>query len=182
MSNWRINKWVHCYDFQYSDFLYNHLGEIIEKYKKEREKDYNGEDRQLNIEKINEFLYPQIYKLIEDNFYVGKRYENFPIFTYVQTPSDQTHIPDFHTHTHNPGNLCGVFYLNIPQQGGELQITYPPFFENFLIKPQLNKVYLFPVWLMHRALPHSGDKERISFNFTYPGNIRPIHKFTGDIW
>lgn len=178
MNKWRINKWFHCYDFQYSDFLYNHLDEIIEDYKKGKEK--KSYDRPLSIDKINKFLYPRLNKLVEDNFYVGKKYNNFPIFTYIQQPKDNKE-KNLHTHTHNPGNLCGVFYLNIPQQGGELQVSYPPFCD-FNIKPQIDKIYLFPIWLMHRALPHSGDKERISFNFTYPGNIRPIHKFTGDIW
>lgn len=179
-----INRFVHCYDFNYSYFLNNYIDELLDIYDKfpSKPNDREGFDFPLKINDINGFLIPKLNKLIEDNYYVGKRYKIGGINVYIQEPNqDKDNYSTIHNHAHHPGNMCGVFYLNIPQEGGEFHVSNPPLFDQY-IKPQLDKVYLFPVWLMHRGIPHKDNIKRICFNFWYAGNIRPIHKLNGNLW
>jgi hypothetical protein len=81
--------------------------------------------------------------------------------------------------------ICGVMYLDLPRIGGEIEfIEYPDRGENnpIKIKPQEDKIYLFPSWLYHRPLPHISPITRICINFGYVSNSRPILKNYGIRW
>lgn len=176
-----INKWLHSYDFNYSYFLDNYINKIINLYNNNplKEKDFAFD---LDYLPLNNFLLPKLNKIVEENYYVGKRYTEGKISIYIQEPNEKEENHSYlHNHAHTLGNICGVFYLNIPQDGGEFHVYNPPFIDQ-IIKPQIDKIYLFPNWLMHRAISHKGDKKRICFNWWYGGNIRPIHKLTGQLW
>ena len=110
---------------------------------------------------------------------------NSPIRKYES--KEKANIPKenhsfLHNHAHAPGSMCGVFYLNIPRDGGEILFENKPMLEGLYIKPQIDNVYLFPIWLAHKAMPHTSGDFRICFNWTYGGNVRPMYKLTGDIW
>lgn len=176
-----INRWVHSYEFKYSDFLGNNLDLIIEDYwdgKKEIAK-----DSPIRLDFVNDFINENLNKIIQDNYYAGKNLANSPTNLYVQLPNAPKEEQSFyHNHTHTVGNIIGVFYLNIPEEGGEFSVWNPPILDHFQFKPEIDRVYFFPIWLMHKALPHSGDKVRVCFNWAYNGDIRPIHKLTGNKW
>ena len=81
--------------------------------------------------------------------------------------------------------ICGVMYLDIPEEGGEIEfIHYPDNGEDnaIKIKPQEDKVYLFPSWLYHRPLSHTSNISRLCINFGYVSDSRPILRNIGILW
>tara|TARA_R110000822_G_scaffold3325_1_gene14758 strand:+ start:558 stop:1121 length:564 start_codon:yes stop_codon:yes gene_type:complete len=179
-----INKWVHEYDFNYSDILLPHLNNIYQAYleKPKDEEGRHGFDLFIHNPIIDNIIAPKLREIVQRNFYAGDCYgDEIGMRVYVQHQNNP--IDSFyHNHSHLPGNLIGVFYLNIPEEGGEICFTNPPFFEELKIKPKINKVYFFPHWLLHKASPHKGDKPRFCFNWTYGGMVRPIHKYTRQLF
>lgn len=175
-----LNKWLYSYDLNYSSFLNGYIDEILRLYQKPI-KEGDGHDFYIDIKPITNFIIPKLNKIVEDNFYVGKKYEDDGLRVYVQEGSNEKHASTLHNHAHRAGNMCGIFYLNIPTEGGEFHVLNPPYLDEF-IKIEINKVYLFPIWLMHRAMPHKDNIKRICFNWVYGGNIRPINKYTGNLW
>lgn len=181
------NNIVHVYDFNYS--------QIVERFKDEIIKDYfqihnpNLEPLDTNdillplTHPLREILAPKIESIIEENFYVGKKLGPTLLRVYVQ--NNQKSSSNLHSHHHLFGSIAGVFYYNTPKEGGEFFYRY---LENNIIgeeqkiKIEENKLYLFPMWLPHTALPQKDEINRICFNITYPSNERPIHKETGMRW
>ena len=35
---------------------------------------------------------------------------------------------------------------------------------------------------MHKACPHMENIKRICINWAYAGNVRAVHKLTGNVW
>ena len=176
-----LTPWLYCYDFKYSYFLNDYISQIIEGYNNKEKSNTN--DFLLDIKPVKDFLLPKISKIANDNFYLGDSLEESEIWTYVQPPSNNLdEIYNYHNHAHNAGNICGVFYLNLPKQGGGFQVENSPWLDPTIIKPEVDKLYLFPFWLSHRPLPHDEDIFRISFNWTFKGNIRATNKFNGMLW
>ena len=175
-----INKYIHSYKFNYSSFLQNYISEIIDKYSTRNVHD--DFDLVLENKEIENYIFPKLNKIVEDNYHVGKNYGETRISVYVQEPSNEEPKEEFfHNHVHTCGSINGVFYLNIPKEGGGIQFFNPPWVD-LTIQPQIDTLYLFPYWIMHRPLPHKEDIIRISFNWTYGGIERPIYKLTGELW
>ena len=175
-----LNRWLLEVDFKYSKFLSPYVDDIIEDYKqtKLQEKELSL-DIPLNIKPVNDFILPKLESLVKKYFFIDKEYESLGCHVYIQPPSTTKSF--LHNHAHHPGNICGVFYLNIPNEGGEFRIYNPPFID-LHIKPKVDKLYLFPIWLYHAAMPHKDNITRISFNWIYGGMQRPVYKFKGYLW
>ena len=178
-----LDRWLLEVDFEYSNFLSPYIDNILKEYNNIQEQEQNESfDIILNIKDINNYLLPKLKKTIQKYFFIDEEYETSECNVYVQPPEYKQTTPSFlHNHAHSPGNICGVFYLNIPKEGGEFWINNPPYID-LKIKPKLDKLYLFPIWLNHAALPHKDDIYRISFNWMYGGIQRPVYKFKGNFW
>tara|TARA_R100001591_G_C4270984_1_gene162413 strand:- start:121 stop:690 length:570 start_codon:yes stop_codon:yes gene_type:complete len=90
-------------------------------------------------------------------------------------------------HNHPLSDFSGVFYLDVPENGGELifyrgdrcnqilniqsKISNLDFNENFVLKPLKYQFVLFPSHLLHMVFPHSEDAARICVSF----NIKVIN-------
>ena len=183
-----INDYLHCYDFKYSYFLNGYKDIILDHFNNRvnsSSKDVCLDerfDRELKFKPVNDYILPKLEQIVKKYYYAGENFAEGRLSVYVQPPNQSKEEESFyHNHIHVPGNICGVFYLNLPKQGGGFQVWNSPYLD-YVLKPQLDKVYLFPTWLMHRALPHKDNINRMCFNWIYNGNIKPIHKLTGIIW
>lgn len=177
----QINRFVHSYDFKYSDFLDPYIDIILQNF--EENKHNLSKDCILSIPSVNEFISDNLNRIIQENYYAGPILGDYPPNVYVQYPNVPEEEQSFyHNHVHTIGNIAGVFYLNLPNEGGEFQVHNPPFIEHHRFKPEIDKVYFFPIWLMHKACPHMENLKRICINWAYAGNVRAVHKLTGNVW
>jgi|TARA_R110000803_G_C11835597_1_gene303887 hypothetical protein len=173
-----LHKYLHEYDFPYSDYLKQYESYIL---KCSSENSTNSNDVYLHEQELNSYIIPKIIQIINDNYIVSSPL-TYPVLRgFVLNDIDNSKDEYFHNHSHLLGNINVVFYINLPQEGGGL--SFKDENENiFEIKPKENKIYLMPHWLYHRPLPQKDNINRISFNWNYTGSNRPINKFTGDIW
>jgi len=88
----------------------------------------------------------------------------------------------FHNH-YNDLTLAATTYIDPLNkgEGGELQF-YAHENEIISISPEIDCIYFFPGWMLHRPLPQNTNKKRICINWGVDCNNRPIHKLTGDRW
>lgn len=77
-------------------------------------------------------------------------------------------------HTHPNTNLSGVIYLQAPEGSGDLYIPSP--YDNgintviktvpdYVLKPEVRQVYLFPSSLPHSVSRNESDEDRVSISF-----------------
>lgn len=175
-----LNDYVHQYDLNYVDILDPIKEEILQTY-------YNY--KRQNNEHKTDFLFDmeskgfkevnfKLNKLIEKNYFVGEKLHPGGIAVYIQDNKNNTSI--LHNHISEMSTIGGVFYLNIPQKGGEIlfrDLENNQWGDELIIKPELNKVYVFPYWLPHAPLPQQDETPRICFNWRYGTTQRPIHKY-----
>jgi len=177
-----IHYYIHEYDFKYHDYLSQYNNELIDYYYKINSTPKEGkfDNVQVNNPPLEDFLIEKLTKLVINNYHAGEYTINMGLNIHVQ---DNNYKPSklYHNHVIIPGNICAVFYTNIPKEGGEIEFNIDPF-EKVRVKPEKNKIYLFPIWLYHRSIEHKDDINRICFNWTYTGNIRPIHKTLASRW
>ena len=132
---------------------------------------------------LNVFFSPKINKVIHDLFIVDNTTSDILFNLYIQQNS--LNKGNYHNHIHLKASICGVFYTKIPKEGGEFSIIHPPTFtyeKPLIIKPQINKIYLFPSWLYHRPLPQKDETPRICININYLSLHRPIVKGYNIMW
>lgn len=95
---------------------------------------------------------------------------------YVQKENDGTNFP--HNHTLGGSSISSTFYIDPPESGGEIQFYISPHphpqGESIVIKPKPNVLYVFPSWLHHAPLPHSGTETRVCVNADYFTFNRPV--------
>ena len=171
------------FDFPSSQFLEKHKDSLFQAYVESRKTLYKGNDFTLINSPINHYFNQKIKNLIEDNFYLNHTNVDIGLNLYVQDNENNASI--FHNHSHTPSSICGVFYYNIPKEGGEFEVfDYPnhPIENSIQFKPQEDKIYVFPPWLYHRPLPQKDKTPRLCINFQYIGDSRPIMKKFGFIW
>ncbi|MGB0405177.1 MAG: 2OG-Fe(II) oxygenase [Fusobacterium sp.] len=180
MNFFRINEYLHCYDFPY----YNYL--------KENEDYFNKiyEDKRPTIEQYNvsitggevyEFLNQKLLEIVFQHYYVSSYYSKHSIGVYKQTNKNSEKMP--HNHIRS-SSITAVFYLNPPKpkDGGGITFYYDNLNDSQTIHPTKESVYLFPSWVYHTPEPQISSTPRFSLNWGYMSNIRPIHKITGDYW
>tara|TARA_Y100000593_G_scaffold93968_1_gene190869 strand:+ start:1782 stop:2480 length:699 start_codon:yes stop_codon:yes gene_type:complete len=95
---------------------------------------------------------------------------NLPPFIYVQNNAYNHQ----QWHNHLPSSLASVFYMNIPKDGdgGEFVFFDGIMGQKTFIKPEENKLYIFPGWMLHSPTPQTSEEYRVCVNMEYsgPGN------------
>lgn len=186
----QIHPYILESDFNIPSILKDNVPSLIEGYKSNQEKYYSeerkGYDTPIFNNEISNPIISQITEIILKEFITDY---NFIMDTGALLGSLRLYIQDnkfykseYHNHISSPGNICSVFYLNIPKEGGELSFSSSKFKEEIIIKPRENKIYFFPKWLDHKPLPQEDPTPRLCFNWDYPGNTRPIVKYTKANW
>jgi len=125
--------------------------------------------------------FQKIFHTILNQFYiVGPSWSHFVCGVYIQNNKDGVY--EYHSHV-KQNSLTGLFYIDPPKQdeGGELEIWDLPD-APLKIQPEKDSVYFFPSWLVHRPLPQTSPTTRISINWGYVCDNRPVHRLTGDRW
>lgn len=137
--------------------------------------------RVFNVEYKSRSYLSKITKMFEnaisDNFYVSPSVGRPTTYIYCQ--SKNCNASAWHNHV-STSTITSVFYANTVEKGGELQFNYNGEIHN--VKPEVNKLYMFPSWLMHRPLAHEDDTWRISVNLEYLTYNRAIRKDLNIIW
>lgn len=182
----RINKYIHEYDFKVNTILNPHLPKIEEYFINNYEKTLKTKVANLPlgdfIPNLNNLLVKEVYKIIYKYYNVTKNYYRYNnVSVYYQTQSK--YVNQFHNHKHDNNDIVGTFYIHnlSPNDGGNLEFWLPPD-PIQSITPQINKLYLFPGWLLHRPSPHTGEGKRFCFNIGFNNKFNPVHKITGDKW
>ena len=116
---------------------------------------------------------------IDMNFKFGQeRIEGlmFSPMLYVQKENAGTNFP--HNHTLGGSSISTTFYIDPPERGGEIRFYISPNpapqGESITIKTRPNVLYVFPAWLHHAPLPHSGTETRVCVNADYFTFNRPV--------
>lgn len=122
----------------------------------------------LNVEFKNEFIRNKIqkiyYNILLDHFYLTEPLKDLKLFIYAQ--DNKRFESEWHSHYHC-STIASTFYLQLPKNGGGIEFADYNLGKNTIIKPQLNKLYVFPSWMYHRPLPQFDDTIRICFNIDY---------------
>ena len=159
-----ISYFVHEYNFDYTMALRSLNEQIIDKYQ-EINKDKNQENfSDIYIENIfvDNILTTKLVKLIGDNYYAGDYTVNTGIKIKVMDNNSKEY-PTYNNHILSPCNICGIFFVDIPNIGGEVEFSIEE--GKIIMKPEPNKIYLFPNWLQYRHLKQEDVKPRICFTF-----------------
>mgnify|MGYP003122466423 FL=1 len=88
----------------------------------------------------------------------------FDPMLYVQKESVGVSYP--HNHISSGSSISTTFYIDPPESGGEIQFYISPN-ELITVKTKPNVLYVFPSWLHHAPLPHSGTETRVCVNVDY---------------
>jgi hypothetical protein len=175
-----INDYIHEYDFPYHDSLKPYKEELVNYYNSLKKENKNLADCPLShTHPLHALLSPKLNKLIKKNYWVNPPLIDYGFTLYIQNHIQSTSF--YHNHL-SPSSISGVFYLDPPQEGGEIIFSINPGSEEIIIKPKKNKLYLFPYWLNHTPLPQKDEKYRVCFNWIYGSSIRPVHKMTLSQW
>lgn len=136
-----------------------------------------------NLE-FNNTVAPILENVMHEFFYLGPKTQHNYINVYVQS-NEKYYGGTIHNHFRT-ASLSSVFYYNLPDCGGELDIYYPHLEEKqFVIDRvpvQEDVMYMFPNWLYHCPVEQEDNDFRISFNYDYVCRERPILKKTGTMW
>lgn len=184
----RISPYLHVYDLKVSSFLQQWNNEI-ELYKasqlggNEISSQYYEKTEAANFPnpfiEISNYLNPLLEKLVKNYYEVGDNILQNELNIYRQNNKSGQNV--FHNHVLAGGGIAATLYSSIPRFGGELEVFLPPN-EPISIKPELDKVYIFPNWLLHRPMRQDSESVRICFNWGYVSRISPIHLLSKDRW
>ena len=178
-----LHNYIHEFDFFSSAFLRRDKEELVRFYEDNRGKGDGSNDIELTNTPLSHFFNLKVKNLIKENYIIDHSKEDIAFNLYIQNKDISENI--FHNHIHRNFSICGVMYLDVPQEGGEIEfLHYPENGENnpIKIKPQEDKIYFFPPWLYHRPLPHISLTTRICINLGYRSNLRPILKKYNLMW
>jgi hypothetical protein len=100
------------------------------------------------------------------------------VYVYVQTEKKSYNF--WHHHQKKGPSVSSTFYLNVPEDGGEIKFKFAE--EEINIKVEENKLYLFPSWLYHVPAEHTGDNTRVCINADFYTPNRPFLKGYNQFW
>jgi hypothetical protein len=179
-----ISTHIHEFDFSSSEFLRENKSHLLDLYKKVKsDPNHPHNDVALIDTYLNFEFNDRIKELIEKYYIVEPTKYDISFNLYVQNKEKSVNY--WHNHIHSPMTICGVMYLDVPKEGGEIQFMhYPDYGEKnpLIVKPKEDKIYIFPSWLYHKPMPQKSNIERICINFGYISNSRPIVKNWGILW
>ena len=175
-----IVDFIHEYDFPYHDYLLTYKEDILTHYFHYKSQDSTLTDFVYKNKDLSSFLFPKLNKIVEDNYWGDKHITNNPLRIYIQDNSTP-HPLNFQHHAYGISSLVGVFYLDLPKNGGDLQFLNVENESIFTLKLQKNKLYTFPSWLPHKPIPQEDNTPRVCFNWHYACNTRLIHKINTNI-
>lgn len=106
--------------------------------------------------------------------YITNRNYDFVIDSSWLTLNRKGHYS--HLHHHADSDVSGVFYVKTSGVDGDLVIENPnrlattsyllnTWQESLYLRPEKDKLILFPGWISHRVEKNTTDEERISFSF-----------------
>tara|TARA_R110000803_G_scaffold210249_1_gene281572 strand:+ start:605 stop:1201 length:597 start_codon:yes stop_codon:yes gene_type:complete len=138
----------------------------------------------LDNKLISEYILKKSMELIVNHYEFNKKIKfvlsNFWINS---NKKGDFNIP----HTHPDSDFSGIYYLNVPKNGGELifllenkSLTFgntcflnsSDFIDSISLSPKNNMFVLFPSGLSHMVSPHNEDIDRVSLSF----NIKLHHE------
>ena len=175
---------IYSCDFNYLSIVEPYIEHIINSFKEVKKNRKTSNDLTLPFSHpLYDKLSPKIEEIITTHFFTGKKLQKYvTMAVYIQNNESYTSI--LHDHQSSLGSIAGVFYYNLPKEGGKFYYKYldGDWGEENEIQLQENKLYLFPAWLPHKPLPQQDSSYRVCFNIMYPSNERAIHKLTRNRW
>lgn len=180
----RLAPFLHEYDFDISEIVEPHISNIILDFKNKPEYfsstvvTKKAANVKIRNKKLVDTLQIKLEEVLLNNYEIGEweRVED-NMACYIQDDVDFRSV----YHNHVGLGIVAVFYLSLPKVGGELEFVNPPK-DQFILKPELGKLYFFPYWLLHRPLPQQTNEIRISVNWGVSCKSRPINKLSKDMW
>lgn len=186
---------IEC-DFKVDDLIAPIKEDIIAKYQRDviDNPDYVGYNTKLENKKFDRYVGEFFVRKIADYFSINKKKvvvkgglagvtvssdEVRIIESWIYCQNDKHAVSEWHSHIQT-STINAVFYYDVPKSGGELELDILG--EKIIIKPEINKLYMFPGWVMHRTLPQKDSKWRICINLEYCDRERPMRKQTGLLW
>jgi len=179
----KLARFVYKWDYNYSSLLNPLKEDLIDWYYKTKSSNPNIKDINISSSPVTNLVCNKIREEIKKEFFVGDLIGDKGLGLYIQ--DNKTSTLKLHDHIGELGSIQAVFYLNIPQSGGEILFRYlenSEWGDELILKPKINQIYFFPYWLPHTPLPQEDETPRFCFNFGYESNERPIHKLSGDRW
>jgi len=141
----------------------------------ENNQTFRGNNTSYDDPEYTSIISNKFLNLIKDNFdNLGDQINEVELWIYVQ--NNIHHRTGWHNHA-TTSTINAVYYIDPPKDGGEIQFFYPRGDEKELtVKPEVDKIYIWPYWLYHRVLPQKDSSWRISVNLEYYCKTRPIIK------
>ena len=174
-----LDNYLLVKDFEFDELNQAHKSKMIEKFKHDKidndfEKGYNTlyDDPAYTSIISRGFL-----ELIDREFTVSDSVNPIRTWIYVQNNIRSNNV--WHNHV-NTSTINAVFYIDPPQEGGELQLLLNNTIHS--VKPEKNKIYIFPYWMDHRPSSQVDPEWRISVNIEYMCLKRPILKKHNILW
>lgn len=159
--------------------IINELNEMQIKNEKVNKSNKGGfQTIDVNNEKICNFFLNESVNLLRYNYNFRKPLKvNLQNLWINENKKNHFNTP----HVHPKSNFTGCYYVETTKNGGDLMFinndASKDFMENrkyiddesfnyeYYLKPEKNKLYLFPSNLTHMVTPHSEEKTRISVSF-----------------
>lgn len=172
-------------DFPINDLLLPYKEKLIQEYYQALEKsDGRGYSKKVQIQPVLDIIKPLWIEAINYHFKpLPLSHPEFKVWLYAQNNKNNRSV----WHNHPESELNTVFYLDIPEEGGELQmLNVDPSINKFKeqkVKVENNKLYIMPFWWYHRPLPQKDSKERLCFNIQFHSRDRiRLKQRNGILW
>lgn len=156
-------------EFNVSEKLRPYKDQIVKDfYDSHKNNEGEGYSREVKVKEVYEIIKPLWLELINYHFHpIPEPRGNFQIWAYIQNDSNNRSV----WHNHTEAEINTVFYLDAPEEGGELEILHVnpegAIFTTKKIKVTDNKLYCMPFWTYHRPHSQKDKKERVCFNIQY---------------
>ena len=160
-----LDNYLVIRDFDVDELNQIHKSKMIEKFIKEKieTKDFSkGYNIEYYDEAYTSIISKKFLEIIHDEFNVSNKLNPIQTWIYVQNNRHTNNV--WHNHV-NTSSVNAVYYIDPPAEGGGLQLTLGG--RDHTIKPEINKLYLFPYWMEHRPLPQESKDWRVSVNIEY---------------
>ena len=170
-----IHPFIHEYDFPFRDEFMSHRDEIIRQFKEKVDSSKNKNRENYTVIYEHAALQQQVQqrfdKIVTENYAVSPRIRPTTLNIYLQNNRHSANLWHDHVLT---STINAVIYFNLPKSGGGFEFNYQGDISQ--LKPQEDKIYLFPYWLLHRPLPQEDEDYRICINLEYLCQARPMHQ------